>query len=96
MKTLDGQLQVYFSTSQDGRYVDQLVGGIANESKVGYTSLTSGVRNQIAKDAELIKSRDIDGATWNFFTSPVTGRSGPSAQLRRALENAGIKIKEHY
>ncbi|WP_102275579.1 pre-toxin TG domain-containing protein [Cytobacillus massiliigabonensis] len=45
-----------------GRYIDQLANGIAYESKVGYTSLTSRVKTQILKDAELIKKGQINGA----------------------------------
>lgn len=51
-----GESQVYFRTSQGGRYVDQLVNGIANESKVGYTTLTPDIHLQIAKDVELMQS----------------------------------------
>jgi len=95
LKKLGGQSQVYFRTGQGGRYVDQLVEGIAHESKVGYTSLTQRIQRQIAKDAELIAARDIEGAVWHFFTSPVTGKGGPSGPLRQALKEAGIQILVH-
>ena len=95
LKALGGESQVYFRTSQGGRYVDQLVNGIANESKVGYTSFTSTIRGQIAKDAELIQTGRIDGATWNFFTSPVTGKGGASQPLLDALRQNGIDYIIH-
>lgn len=56
LQSLGGQSQVYFSTSLGGRYVDQLIDGTANESKVGYTSFTTSVQTQIAKDVELMNS----------------------------------------
>lgn len=91
-----GKSQVYFKTSSGGRYIDQLANGIAYESKVGYTSLTSRVKTQILKDAELIKKGQINGAEWNFFRSADTGKIGVSKQLLQFLEQNGIKYKIHY
>ncbi|HJV15999.1 MAG TPA: hypothetical protein VJ546_01195 [Bacillales bacterium] len=90
-----GKSQVYFKTSSGGRYIDQLANGIAYESKVGYTSLTSRVRTQILKDAELIKKGQINGAEWNFFRSADTGKIGASKQLLQFLKQNGIKYKIH-
>jgi hypothetical protein len=95
LKLLGGESQVFFNTNQGGRYVDQLVNRVANESKVGYTSLTSDIRNQIAKDAELINTGRIDGSTWHFFQSPVTGVGGPSQPLLDMLKQNGINIIIH-
>jgi hypothetical protein len=61
----------------------------ANESKVGYQSLTSANRLQIAKDVELMQSGQIQGSAWNFFQSPVTGAGRPSGPLADALRQAG-------
>ncbi|MBR7895834.1 hypothetical protein [Burkholderia multivorans] len=58
--------------------MDLLINGVANESMVGYTSFTSSVQTQIAKDAELMNSGVVNGVSWHFFTSPVTGLGGPS------------------
>ena len=96
LKTLGGQSQVYFRTSLGGRFVDQLVDGIAHESKVGYTALTEDVAAQISKDVELIATRQIQGSTWHFFESPLTGLCGPSGPLRAALVGAGIQVVEHH
>jgi hypothetical protein len=95
LRSLGGESQVFFRTSRGGRYVDQLVGGVAHESKVGYTTLTRSISNQISKDAELIATRQIQGSTWHFFGSPATGLGGPSGPLRAALEQAGISIVVH-
>jgi hypothetical protein len=95
LKELGGKPQAFFRTTSGGRYVDQLVDGVAHESKVGYASLTSDIRLQVAKDAELVATRQVAGYTWHFFRSPVTGRIGPSAPLRRALELAKIGVEVH-
>ncbi|MHB1176596.1 MAG: RHS repeat-associated core domain-containing protein, partial [Sulfuriferula sp.] len=95
LKTLGGESQVYFPTSQGGRYIDQLVGGVANESKVGYASLTKSNALQISKDVELIQTQQIKSSTWNFFTSPVTGVGGPSQPLLNMLQQNGINVIIH-
>jgi len=95
LKALGGESQVYFRTSLVGRYIDQLVGRIANESKVGYTTLTKDIALQIVKDQELVQAGRIDASVWHFFTSPVTGAGGPSAPLLQALQNAGFGIVIH-
>lgn len=68
---------------------------IAHESKVGYTTLTQRVKTQILKDAELIKTEEINGAHWHFFTSGVTGKGGASQQLLDFLTENGIKYTIH-
>jgi RHS repeat-associated protein len=95
LRALGGRSQAFFRTSYGGRFVDQLVGNIAHESKVGYTALTPSISIQIAKDAQMLATRAIDGAIWHFFQSPVTGLGGPSAPLRQALDQAGIGIVIH-
>lgn len=95
LQELGGESQVYFQTSQGGRYIDQLVDGIANESKVGYQSLTQSNQLQILKDAELMQSGQIQGSTWHFFQSPVTGLGGPSAPLQEFLNANGITTVIH-
>ena len=92
LKLLGGKSQQYFDTTLGGRFIDQLVNGVAHESKVGYTSLTKDIRLQIAKDVELLQTKQISGSTWHFFQSPVTGRTGPSKPLLDALQQNGI----HY
>ncbi|TPG35401.1 FG-GAP-like repeat-containing protein [Flavobacterium pectinovorum] len=91
LKLLGGESQHYAKTTLGGRYIDQLVEGVGNESKVGYTSLTKTISLQIAKDVELINTNQIKGATWYFFRSPVTGKIGASQPLLDALEKYGIK-----
>lgn len=95
--TYGGSQQAYFPTSTGGRYIDNLVDGIAMESKVGRTSLSSRVRNQIAKDVELMNTpgSGVDEIEWHFFTSPTTGNNGPTGPLRTALVDAGINIVIH-
>jgi len=95
LKQLGGESQAFFRTSQGAPYVDRLVNGVANESKVGYQTLTQNLASQISKDIELIQSGQIQGATWHFLVSPVTGVGGPSGPLAAALRQAGIDIIIH-
>lgn len=94
-ENLGGVSQEGFQTSQGWRYVDQLVGDVANESKVGYQSLTQSNQLQIAKDAELLNNGTFSGVNWHFFESPVTGLGGPSQPLLNALQQAGINVIIH-
>lgn len=73
----------FFRSSQGGRFVDQLVNGIADEPKVGYTALTKNIAKQIMKDVELVGSGEIRGSVWHFFRSSVTGLRGPSGRCVR-------------
>ena len=78
-----------FDTPLGKRVVDQLANGIANE--VGYQTLTKLIRTQIAKDAELIKSGQVEDVVWHFFNSPATGKGGPNPAVQKALDDANIK-----
>lgn len=71
------------------------MGGVAHEAKVGYAPLDAKIKRQIAKDAELLQSKEVKGVTWHFFTSPVTGLRGPSKPLLSALQAAGITVVLH-
>ena len=92
LKELGGDSQVPFKTTLGVRVVDQLdPSNIANEAKVGYTTLDASTALQVSKDAELLNTGVVDGVTWNFFTSPVTGQGGPSPALLKALADADRK-----
>lgn len=94
LKTLGGVSQKYFSTETGARFLDQFVNGTAYESKVGYTTLTTDIQRQIAKDAELLATNpEVKNVVWTFFESPVTGKAGASKPLQEALEKAGIKTE---
>lgn len=80
-----------FSTTLGARRVDVLTqDGLAIESKVGRTSLTSGIQSQIAKDQLLLQNGDVNGVQWVFGRSGVTGQIGPTGPLQAALDKAGI------
>ncbi|WP_230961887.1 filamentous hemagglutinin N-terminal domain-containing protein [Burkholderia anthina] len=94
--TLGGQRNVSFPTTEGMRFVDQLTpGNIANEAKVGYTSLDSFTKTQVLKDIELMKTGAVNGVAWHFYTSPVTGMGGPSPGLLKMLNDANIKVVIH-
>lgn len=95
LKRLGGTSQQYFKTSSGGRYVDQLVNGIANEGKTGYMSLTPKIRAQVIKDVALLKSSQVQGVIWNFYRSPKTGKIGPSGPLGDFLNANGIPYIIH-
>ncbi len=96
LQSLGGQSQVTFQTTQGPRVIDQLSSGnIANEAKVGSATLDADTATQVAKDAELLGTGAVNGVTWNFYTSPITGLRGPSQPLADALAKAGIKVVYH-
>ncbi len=95
-ETFGGSTQKTFNTSMGGRRVDNLTSsGIAQESKVGYNSLTDSVKTQALKDVELLGKNQINGIEWHFFKSGTTGKVGPSGPLKDYLEGLGIKVIIH-
>jgi hypothetical protein len=92
LKLADGDSQVYFQTTQGGRYIDQLVNGQAYESKVGYVSLTDSISLQVSKDVELLTTGSVSSVNWVFFPSPVSGSFGPSGPLYNLLIQNGINV----
>lgn len=63
------------------------------EAKVGFQELSGNTATQVEKDAELLKSGQINEITWSFFRSPKTGKVGGSDELLQALKKAGIKTE---
>jgi hypothetical protein len=90
-----GAPKFFRTTSGKARFVDAFANGVAHESKVGYTSATAFVKNQISKDVELRAAGDVNKVVWHFFTSPVTGQIGPTNALRAALRQARIAVVLH-
>ena len=78
-----------FVTSLGRRFVDRLVNGVAHEAKAGLNvSLTSSIRTQVLKDAELIETGTLEGAQWHFF-------QGAEPELLEFLEQNGIGYTLH-
>lgn len=92
LKQAGGESQRYFRTSVGGRYIDQVINGMAYESKVGSVKLTDFVSRQVAKDVELMVTGQVDSVSWVFFKSPVTGKIGPSEGLYQLLIQNGISV----
>ncbi|SEB18044.1 hypothetical protein SAMN04488580_109173 [Mycobacterium sp. 283mftsu] len=90
--------EAYFSTSTGTRYVDVLDGlGNAFETKVGRTAFGSRIQAQVAKDAELLNSGQVNSVTWvfklnNVAAGPSAANGGPTANLLNALTKAGIGV----
>lgn len=76
------------------RRVDVLDGVTAIESKVGRTSLTAPVRQELARDIKMLRSGQVDAVQWHFSPSPTTGLGGPTGPLRAKLDEFGIPIVE--
>ncbi len=67
------------------RYIDRLVNGIGYEAKAGVdVGLTSSIRLQVLKDAELVATGQLRGAEWYFF-------QGAQDDLLAFLKQSGIK-----
>lgn len=92
-RTYGGRNQVTMQTSHGRRMIGNLSGGIAGESKVGRTSLQLGIRTQIVQDADLLGTSQVRGVELHFF--PGRTGVGPTAPLRRELEDAGICVVIH-
>jgi filamentous hemagglutinin len=67
---------------------------LAIESKVGRTSLTPAVRQQVQRDVEPMNDpkSGVTSVEWHFSVSPVTGLKGPTAALEALLRASGIGI----
>ena len=82
------------STPYGRRVVDSLTGKFAREAKYGYQGLSSFIKQEILKDAYLItKGYTIE---WHFYWSQISDTGGASGPLKQALQEAGIKIIEHF
>jgi hypothetical protein len=88
LKLIYGGEKRSFKTSLGWRYVDNLAGGVAYESKVGYASATEFIKKQFYKDIELLNMGAVDEVVWTFFRSPETGKVGASKPLLDMFEAA--------
>lgn len=95
LKRLGGGIRQGFKTSQGWRWIDIFYEGTAHESKVGFTRLTSFIQKQVLKDVELRKAGIIKKAVWHFYRSDITGKIGPTQQLKQFLKDNGIKYIIH-
>jgi hypothetical protein len=78
-----------YPTSLGKRFVDWMLNGVAHEAKAGLNvKLTSKIREQALKDAELIATNEIKGAHWHFFR-------GASKELLEFLYSLGIEYTVH-
>jgi len=55
-------------------------------------------RRRIARDALPVPDEgpsEVTKAVWDFYPSPVTGKVGPTEELRKLLKERKIEIKIH-
>ena len=77
------------ATSLGKRVPDYLVDGVAYEAKAGHNvGLTSTIRKQILKDAEMIREGTVVGVQWHFF-------QGAQKEVLDFLTENGIKYTVH-
>ncbi len=90
------KIEQFRPTNDGARFFDVLTpDGIAIESKVGRTGLTTGkdgTLRQLLKYKELLDTGIVPEVRWEFSRSSTTGKIGPTPKLKAALEDAGIKI----
>lgn len=78
------------------RRIDVLKQGdelVAFESKVGRTSLTPRVRQELARDVKLLRSGQVNEVVWEFSRSGVTGKIGPTTPLLDKLNKFDITVR---
>lgn len=92
-----GGVHAYYPTDYGARFVDYYCPSTntIHEAKVGYTPMTSFVKSQVSKDIYLMNNNKLN-VTWHFYTSPVTGKGGPSIPLYNQLDKAGISVRFHF
>ncbi len=68
---------------------------IAHQAYYGSKTNNQEVREQMLKDAELLRKGKVNGVTWHFFRRHRDQSIGPSDALRKELEERGIVIVIH-
>ncbi|MEB3102688.1 TadE family protein [Ferviditalea candida] len=68
---------------------------IAHQAYIGYKDSTKDLRDQLQKDAELLRNSKLNGVVWHFFKRKSDGSIGPSEKLRKQLEQNGIIVVIH-
>lgn len=78
------------------RITDSYSKNVIREAKYGYQSLSKFIQNEINKDVWILNNTSVKSIELHFYWSQASNSGGPSRPLRRALEEAGIKIVEHF
>lgn len=77
------------------RILDEVVDGIAHETKVGFVPWSTPVARQIRCDAWAVRTGQVRGAHWHFLTSSYTGTVGADPRVLDLLDEAGIPYTIH-
>jgi len=69
--------------------------GVAHQAYIGAKQPNKDVRDQLMKDAELIRRGKVKGVVWHFFRRTGEATAGPSPALKKLLEENGIVYVIH-
>jgi hypothetical protein len=69
--------------------------GVAHQAYIGAKQPNKDVRDQLMKDAELIRRGKVKGVVWHFFPRTGEATAGPSPALKKLLEENGIVYVIH-
>ncbi|HZG56025.1 hypothetical protein [Paenibacillus sp.] len=97
-RTLVMGREARISTRKNGKWrlVDALdKQNVAHQTYIGSKHPNKDVLDQLAKDAELLQDGKVRGVVWHFYRRTGESASGPSAALRRMLQERGIVIVVH-
>lgn len=91
--------ELKFQITSGDRFIDVVEKNLATgkefgyETKIGRTSNSEYVKNQLKKDLEILSLADkpLETITWRFGLSSVTGLGGPTKPLLDALKAAASK-----
>jgi hypothetical protein len=96
-KSVDNPLNTSLNTSIPSTHprIDVLKQGgvrIGIESKVGRTSLTARVKQELARDWWLRRQGKLDDVWWEFSRSTATGKARPTPELADKLRKLAFRI----
>ncbi|WP_309118455.1 hypothetical protein [Paenibacillus sp.] len=68
---------------------------VAHQTYIGPKQPNKDVRDQLMKDAELIRKGKVKGVVWHFFRRTGDATAGPSPALKKLLQDNGIVFVIH-
>ncbi|HZG88515.1 hypothetical protein [Paenibacillus sp.] len=99
LRTLINGAERRISTQETGKWrkIDSMdKHGVAHQVYIGPKTTTRDVRDQLMKDAELLRKGKVSGVAWHFFRRTGETTAGPSPALKQLLQSHGIIVVIHY